>query len=168
MVVADVPRLRIWVVELGTTPYAYVSFLPLAVRRRLEVGELLDPCREWSSPLLCLAIYPSVSFGWTLLGLERLMLSRDMSKHGGTGEKQGDSTVSLCDKVRSRHQGRTSWNAAGAAPRGGRFVVGAVVIRRQAEMEIAQARGDSARLRHAGGGDSDDWALEMRQQGKGM
>lgn len=74
--------------------------------------------------------------------------------------------MSLCDKVGSRHQGRASWNAAGAAPRGGRFVVGAVVGRRQAQLEIARARGDSVRLRHAGGGDSDDWALETRQQGK--
>lgn len=44
MVVTDVPGLGIWIVELGATPYPYVSFLPLAVRRRFEVGELLDPC----------------------------------------------------------------------------------------------------------------------------
>lgn len=40
---ADVPGLRIRVVELGTASYPYVSLLPLAVGGRLEVGELLDP-----------------------------------------------------------------------------------------------------------------------------
>jgi hypothetical protein len=57
--------------------------------------------------------------------------------------------VSLCDKIRSRHQGRMSWNAAGAARRGEQ-ICWRDGKERQAEMEIRRGRGALTRLGLAG------------------
>lgn len=49
VVLANVSRVRIWVVELVSALRSGMAFGTVAVRRRLEICQLFNPFRKWAS-----------------------------------------------------------------------------------------------------------------------